>query len=291
MPSFTIGNSRESDPQPSVSPSRHVQPARVGGGRTVANVLLVLFLAGLVAPGGAAAQGPQAADRQTLRGTLDLVIEDHVGRGPTMAYFLREDATDRMVELAFDRVPPGQLRTGQRATVTGRSEGNRKLWVDTLSTDGSTDVPGTPQADAMLTERRAVVLMVDFADAKASLRYTLPQLVSGLYTGTRSVDALYRTASFGQLGFAPDADGNGAPDVFGPFAISLSAAANCNYYDWAYAAEAAAQAAGIDFSKTSTGCSSCRTTRACPPARGRGSPTSAAARSAARGLPRPSRRW
>lgn len=78
--------------------------------------------------------------------------------------------------------------------------------------------------------------------------YTRDQIIGHMYTNSRSVDGLYREASLGQLGFTQDTDGDSQPDVFGPFAINYDNS-TCNYYDWAYAAESAAQAAGIDLSQ------------------------------------------
>ena len=44
-----------------------------------------------------------------------------------------------------------------------------------------------------------------------------------------------------------DTDGDGQPDVFGPYTINYYNS-TCNYYNWASAAEAAAQADGVDLS-------------------------------------------
>ena len=71
-------------------------------------------------------------------------------------------------------------------------------------------------------ERRAVVLMVDLNDARASDRYTPEQVAANMWTGSRSVDGLFQEASLGQLGFPADSDGDFAPDVFGPFTINYS---------------------------------------------------------------------
>ncbi len=68
-----------------------------------------------------------------------------------------------------------------------------------------------------------------------------------MFTSSRSVGGLYRASSQGQLGFPADTDGNGAPDVFGPFTINESGSTG-DYYAWAYAAEAAATVAGVDLS-------------------------------------------
>ena len=249
MPSFTIGNSRESDPQPSVSPSRHVQPARVGGGRTVANVLLVLFLAGLVAPGGAAAPGPQAADRQTLRGTLDLVIEDHVGRGPTMAYppsrrrYRPHGGTrvrSRPARPAPHR-PAGDRDGTQRGEpeAVGGHATHRRFHGRSGNSPGRRHAHGTARGgpDGGLRRRQGVAPL----HAPAARE----RLVHGHAIGGRALShGVVRPARLRSRRRRQRRARRVRPVRNG-----LSAAANCNYYDWAYAAEAAAQAAGIDFSK------------------------------------------
>jgi hypothetical protein len=211
----------------------------------------------------AGAQGRSRGRSQSeITGTVEMVVVDAPDfRSSRHEYFLKEDRGTRMYELRFGHLSPGQIRSGMRLSVTGTPVG-RRLYVESMkiesrdSSDATADASageaaaGDPTMDAAtLTQRRAVVLMVDMTDAKASTRYTLSQIAANLYTGTSSMDGLYRDASLGQLGFAPDTDGDTRPDVFGPFAIPYSASANCSYYDWAYAAESAATAAGIDLSR------------------------------------------
>ena len=212
----------------------------------------------------ASAQGRTNGRGQSeLTGTLEMVVVDAPDfQTARHEFFLKEDRGHKMYELRFGRLSPGQLMSGMRLSVKGTTVG-RRVYVDSLKVEsrGAAGVPGAeagesaPEPDAVtpdaptLTQRRAVVLMVDLTDAKASTRYTLSQIATSLYTGTKSMDGLYRDASLGQLGFAPDTDGDSRPDVFGPFAVPYAAAANCSYYDWAYAAEAAAERAGIDLTR------------------------------------------
>lgn len=99
----------------------------------------------------------------------------------------------------------------------------------------------------VIEECKTVVILVDLTNVKTSF-YTTPAQVAGkMFTDARSVDGLYREASLGQLTFPADTNGDGHPDVFGPFSINYDNA-TCDYYSWAYAAESAAQLAGIDLS-------------------------------------------
>jgi hypothetical protein len=200
--------------------------------------------------GGISAQEVSGGQQLDISGELEVVVlEDFDRQRSERAYFIREDNSHRVFELKFSRRPPQHLKSGKRIGVRGRGQG-RDLWVESLQEEGNTALPAdTGSGDAALgtDERRAVVLMVDLNDASASTRYTLDQVAANMWTGSRSVDGLFQETSFGQLRFPPDSDGDFEPDVFGPFSINYSGT-SCNYYDWAVAAESAAQAAGVDLS-------------------------------------------
>ncbi len=186
-----------------------------------------------------------------VTGTLEVIISENPDfQDVTTDYFLHAD-NDLVYQLQFSADPPAGLTTGQAVEVSGNLVYQLQLSADppavlTLQVINLTADPN-PQVPTV-GDRRAVVLMVDLLDAKASTRYNLQQIATNMYTGDRSVDKLYRAASLGQLGFVADTDNNGAPDVFGPFTINYYASQSCNYVAWAQAAEAAAQAAGINLS-------------------------------------------
>jgi hypothetical protein len=201
-------------------------------------------------PAAAQAARSQPAEAVDASGELDVVIkDDFVRQRFEKEYFLRGEA-GRWYRLQFKHAPPEHLKTGQRVRARGKARG-RLLSVESLVEEGAGAATsgGAAGVDspAALNLRRVVVLMVDLANAKASTRYTLAGVTGQMYTNGQSVDGLYRQASFGQVGFAPDSNGDGAPDVFGPFAIAYDNS-TCDYYGWANAAESAAQAAGINLS-------------------------------------------
>ena len=94
-------------------------------------------------------------------------------------------------------------------------------------------------------ERNAVVLLVDLADSAVAASPTTA--ASHMFTGANSVAKAYQDSSYGQVSLPADTDGDGQPDVFGPFAVAGSSS-SCDYYGWAYGADEAAEAAGIDLS-------------------------------------------
>ena len=197
-----------------------------------------------------AAQEVPGGTPLSISGELDVVVLEDFDRQRTeRAYFIRDEKSRGYFELRFEHRPPQHLKSGKRISVRGRGQG-RKLWVEALQEEGDTALPadqGLGDAALGTEERRAVVLMVDLNDASASTRYTLDQVAANMWTGPRSVDGLFQETSLGQLRFPADSDGDFEPDVFGPFSINHSGT-SCDYYDWAIAAESAAQAAGVDLS-------------------------------------------
>ena len=195
------------------------------------------------------AQEPDPGAPITATGILEVVIvEDFERPRSSMVYFLREHAGARPLELEFRGRPPEHLETGHRVTVRGHAKG-RKLQVDELDLDGTPDSAQVADQALPTTEsRRAVVLMVDLQDAQASTRYTLEGIADSMWRSDRSVSGLYQEASLGQFSFEADSNNDGAPDVFGPFTIPESSP-GCKFQDWGYAAEQAAESAGIDLSQ------------------------------------------
>lgn len=226
--------------------SRSLDPAgdRYGGLGNFPGLVGAMLSALLLVSGGAV-----AAESVETSGELDVIIKEDFDHGRfEHDYFLRDPDAQNWYQLEFKQTPPSHLRSGQRVKVRGQPQGH-KFQVEVLSEDGtSTTLSSGGASDTQLTdERKAVVLMVDLTNAKASSRYTLAQIAGQMYTNSRSVDGLYREASLGQVSFPADTDGNGQADVFGPFAISYDNS-NCDYYSWASAAETAAQAAGVNLS-------------------------------------------
>jgi hypothetical protein len=190
-----------------------------------------------------------AAPPFEMSGELDVIIkEDFDHNHFEYDYFIRDDTGRDWYQLEFERTPPGHLKTGQKIRVRGEPKG-KKFRVESLEEEGSAPsdplaVPGDEAAVAV-DEHKAVVLMVNLTNA--TVGQSPSQIIGNMFTNDRSVDKLYREASRGQMGFPADTDRDGQPDVFGPFNIPHDNS-TCKYYDWAYATESAAEAAGVDLS-------------------------------------------
>jgi hypothetical protein len=214
--------------------------------RTRSLALAAILLAGAFAASQARAH---EGSHTTLEGDLEVIQLDDFDRGRSQRrYFLHDAKSGRRRELVFDAGAPSHLRTGQKIRMRGRPHGPQAFHADEVAllgdsapAEGSGGVAAAPQA------RAAVVMLVDLANASASAQYTVAQIAGAMWTGARSLDGLYQAGSYGQISFPPDTNADGAPDAFGPFAISHSAG-SCDYDAWANAADSRATAAGVDLS-------------------------------------------
>ena len=96
-------------------------------------------------------------------------------------------------------------------------------------------------------ERTIITVIINFLDRTNSR--SANYLDSVMFKEGNSVDDLYRKASFGKIGFAKDASMDGISDIYGPITVNYSLSQGCDYYGWAYDAEAQLRARGIDLTK------------------------------------------
>jgi len=197
-----------------------------------------------------------------MKGEVEVLHGDGVPGAPSfIRYFVRNLADHQLYELGFDGPPSRHLLTGHRVVVRGRAMGT-SLWAsdvaaladsDAAASTGSgstTQSGGTTAAGVVATERRAIAILLNLTDATlcadpATCTYNVPYVSNLLYNSPQSMSKLYLSTSYEQLSFKADSNGDGTPDVVGPFNIGVSRV-GCNYSSWATAADQAAQAAGVD---------------------------------------------
>lgn len=211
---------------------------------------VVAILACLMLPQLASAKG----NPKTVSGDLEILIaDDFKNDRADLHHHVKDPATGNRYRLIFKGKPPEGLKNGQKVKIRGNAIG-KQITVDELSQEpGVTSGDGVSTGDAAAaTIRKAVIVLVDFRDAQhAGGRFADPVALAEqqMYTADRSVNKMYQAASQGQLSFDPDTNGDGAPDVFGPYQIDHDYSdSSCSYYDWSAAAEAAAAADGVDLS-------------------------------------------
>jgi len=208
---------------------------------------LALFAVALVLGLAAGAE----ARRTTVSGPLEVIQVDDFDHGQSrVIHRVRDTRTGREYEL--DDVPPGlthgmqvrakgKLKRGVRrdgARVLGAADGG-ELSVDVLAA-GLT-------AEALVSGgRKAIVMIVDFTQDGMTVPCTDAAVAGYMFTGTPSVDSLYREASWGLLSWPADTNGNGAPDVV---RVAINDAGNdCDTTTWRSLADSAAQQAGVNLS-------------------------------------------
>lgn len=177
--------------------------------------------------------------------------DDFNGPRSFIRYFVRNAATHQLFELGFDDPSSVSLLTGRRVTVRGRQH-NSVIWVkDVAALDsGGTASQGDTAAAPVLNERTAIAILVNLNDATlcadvSTCTYTPSYVADKIFTATQSMRAHYLSSSYGQVTFKTDTDGNGQPDVVGPYNLPLSKV-GCNWSAWGTAADSAAQAAGVN---------------------------------------------
>ena len=199
-----------------------------------------------------------------VKGEVEVLHGDGVpGKESFIRYFVRNFADHQLYELGFDGPPGPELLTGHHVVVRGRAMGST-IWASDVaaladsdaaaSTDSgsTTQSNGTTAAALAVTERKAITILVNLSDATlcadpATCTYNATYVSNLLYQAPQSMSKLYLNTSYGQLSFKADTNGDGKPDVVGPFKIGVSRV-GCNYYAWADAADKAAQAAGVNLS-------------------------------------------
>ncbi|MBI4558042.1 MAG: hypothetical protein HY706_10720, partial [Candidatus Hydrogenedentes bacterium] len=185
-----------------------------------------------------------------ITGVLDVLQADDFAHGRHYVFYTIEDlVSGRAYKIRFEKVPPGKLVSGNIISARAVQKGDELVVTAELSSSVQTlDLAASVAAE----ERRAAVLIVNFSDKAVSTSKT--DVGRKVFTDpmvsppNKSVDGMYREASFGQVGFPGDTNGDGALDVFGPFTIPYTSTSACDYYAWGYAAEDKAVASGIDLS-------------------------------------------
>jgi hypothetical protein len=194
-----------------------------------------------------AAQGPpefshgwQAGTPATVRGVLTTVFGDDFDRGRSeLHHFIRDERTGAMLGLRFEGGTPGELRSGARVTARGRVH-ESTLYVAASDGTGMTIQGAMTTVSQTTTGHRTIVIVANFRDANVTC--SVQSITDMMFTDPngRSVAALYRECSLGQVMLSGD--------VVGPYALDVSSTDPCNFNAWSVSADAQATAAGVDLS-------------------------------------------
>jgi hypothetical protein len=168
---------------------------------------------------------------------LTAIVADDFAE-PERAGALFATSARRSFELRFDGAVPRNLRTGARATIRGRVD-QSTIYVAALDGTGMT-IETTAAALPATMGHRTIVIIADFRDAAVTC--TTQAISDMMFTDPngRSVAALYRVCSLGQVMISGD--------VVGPYTLEASSTDPCDFNAWSMSANAQAAAAGVDLS-------------------------------------------
>jgi hypothetical protein len=185
--------------------------------------------------------GWQAGTPASVTGVLTTVFGDDFDRGQSeLHHFIRDERTGAMFGLRFEGGTPGELRSGARVTARGRVH-ESTLYVAAADGTGMTIQGATTTVSQATTgNRRTIVIVANFRDANVTC--SVQSITDMMFTDPngRSVAALYRECSLGQLMLSGD--------VVGPYALDAASTDPCNFNAWSVSADAQATAAGVDLS-------------------------------------------
>ncbi|MGH7893021.1 MAG: MopE-related protein [Candidatus Binatia bacterium] len=201
----------------------------------------ILVLVGLTAP---------ALARQIeVTGRVEVIQIDDFDHGQSrVVHKVRDERSGREYEL--DGAPAG-LRHGMRIRANGKvlrgvRRDHARVLVQTGDGTLSLTVLDAPMVAAALVvgQRKAIVMVVDFTQDGKTVACSDAAITGSMFTGNPSVDKLYQEASFNQLSWPADTNGNGVPDVV---RVAINDAGNdCDTGTWRSLADSAATAAGMN---------------------------------------------
>jgi gametolysin peptidase M11/alpha-galactosidase-like protein len=201
---------------------------------------LGLFVAVLISASAIQAAFAETAEEMdvTINGKLKIVQIDHdpgTIKPDEVRYLLEDEETHTTFTLHFDKKAPRHLRSGMKLTARGRSKGQELLLA--ADGDGSQNITvNAVPTSTVAGDQKTLVIMANLTDA--SVTCSAESIRDLMFNGpTSSVDGLYRETSWNAVSFGGQ--------VVGPYVLG-DVISSCNFSAWADAADAAAQADGID---------------------------------------------
>jgi hypothetical protein len=166
---------------------------------------------------------------------LEMYADDFVHHRAERFYAIHDATSGHLYRLRFSDGEHREIRTGMRLRVRGRQDGNEI----TLPANDASVQADVVASVAVTGEQKTIVIGINFLNA--NLECTQTAIRGMMFTGAESVAGLYLETSFGNIWFTGD--------VVGPYAINYNSSGACDYSKWATAADAAAQADGVDLSQ------------------------------------------
>lgn len=194
-----------------------------------------LLIKQFVAPQ-ALAHDDETGTPTTLTGELTVVQAcDFINHRQERFYLLDDTASGKTYKLKFNKKAPERLRSGLKVKVKGLARDSELV----LPANGGEIQTLEAPAVTVTGEQRTIVIGINFSDA--ALDCSAATIHGIMFSGAQSVAGLYQETSNGNVWLTGD--------VVGPFTINYSRAGACDFYGWAAAADAAAQAQGVNLAQ------------------------------------------
>ena len=179
---------------------------------------------------------------RTDSGELEVLIEDYPDGSHQYQYYLKT-AENKRYKLLLQENLKRLIRNRARASISGIMRDD-SVEVRSLEIEQSFAV--SSRNSALFSGTRSVaVILVNLSDVNVPC--SASDVENLMYNNAQSVRGSVEASSRGQLTFNSDTDGDTVADVFGPYSIAYSSTV-CNFNAWADAADAAAQADGVNIS-------------------------------------------
>jgi hypothetical protein len=178
---------------------------------------------------------PESADVEVTGDIVEMYADDFVNHRAERFFALHSHSDGAVYRLRLPDTDRRDLHTGMRVRVRGKQAGSEI----TLPANGTSVQTVEAVTTTTMGEQKTIVIGINFQNA--SLECSQGQIQGMMFTNASSVSGLYLETSHGYLWFTGD--------VVGPFKINYNGNSSCDYNSWASAADAAAQAAGVDLSQ------------------------------------------
>ena len=207
----------------------------------------------------------RVAKSDTLEGTLHSQIIDRTdGSAENRFWLVTEDGdslklhpSDGLKDSFYSLAGSDKVQLGAQpilgAAVGGSGERSLEYVVTSVKRAIKNNQHETLQARVdplgVVSGSRAVaIVLVNVSTSTAVLPAVMgrDEAISALYSGTHSVNGAYEASSLDQLSFNSDKDGDGNPDVFGPYSVPMVSSPCDKVYDWSAEVLPLAQVDGLN---------------------------------------------
>jgi hypothetical protein len=181
-----------------------------------------------------------------------LISDDFAHQSFKVHHELHDTRSGVRYTLEFVTAPDVLLQTGDVVRVRGQHRPQQRFDVaetTVLALQGGTSGSGSggkSRPSSTTGAHTVAIVLINLLDGQALM--TPAAATQAMWGLSDSANDIYRTNSRGALTFLADANGDGQPDVFGPYNVPSSGAGRCDYSSWSTQAAQLATTDGVNVS-------------------------------------------